>query len=456
MKKVTFLMMLFALLSTAISLAQPTRSEAKLAMQCYNNAFYCQYGTYGSSYKAYYYANTNRNSRMDFWHQAEAIEMLIDAYIVNNDADFKNKIRYLYHGMRDAYGLLWTNNKFNDDVIWGALMCIRAYEIFNDGGMKDMAKNNFDMVWARAWDSSLGGGLWWTTDKTTKNACVNAPAAICAMRLYYATGDASYKTKAKQIVDWMVSRLYNASTGEVKGAINSSGTITEGSRTYTQGTFIGACGELYKQYTSPNYRSYGIKAMDYTRYNMCNSAGLLPDEYDTYDCQGFKAIFARWACKFVKDYSLAATYGAWLNYNATQAWKYRNSSGLMWGQWWRRTPDGFVNSFETTTGVSMMNNIWLYNAATKAAGEETTATANSEKPGFELSPNPAADFVILSIENITEPFTVSIFDLSGRLLKTQIFGSEAANISLEGLPAGPHLVKVKCGNSVYTKKLIIN
>jgi hypothetical protein len=93
---------------------------------------------------------------------------------------------------------------------------------------------------------------------------------------------------------------------------------------------------------------------------MCNAQGLLPDEYDTDDCQGFKAIFARWACKFVHDQGYQSTYSSWLNYNAAQAWAYRNSNGLMWGQWWHRTPDNYVNSFETTCGVAMMNGVWLF------------------------------------------------------------------------------------------------
>lgn len=345
--------------STAAA-AQPTKSEALLAMQCYNNAFYHEYGTYGPSYKAYFYSDVTHSGRMDFWRQAEAIETVIDAYTINNDPDLRNKMVYLYNGMRDAYGLLWTSNTYNDDVIWGALMCIRAFQITNDGGMKDMAKNNFDMVWSRAWDTNLGGGLWWTTGKTTKNACVNAPAAICAMYLYQATGDAGYRDKAKMITDWMVSKLYASGTGEVRGAINAAGTITEGARTYTQGTFIGACSLLHNAYPSGGYKTMAAKAMDYTKNSMCNAQGLLPDEYDTDDCQGFKAIFARWACKFVHDQGYQSTYSSWLNYNAAQAWAYRNSNGLMWGQWWHRTPDNYVNSFETTCGVAMMNGVWLF------------------------------------------------------------------------------------------------
>jgi len=347
--------------TTAVATTIPARSDALLAIQVYNNQFYNQYGTYGPSYKAYYWKDQGKTGRMDFWTQAEAIETLIDAYNANPSTDFKNKIQYLYNGMRDGYGTLWSNNIYNDDLIWGSIMCIRAYEIWNDGGMLTMAKDNFNLVWSRGWDTNLGGGLWWTTNKTSKNTCVNAPAVICAMKLYKATGDVTYRDKAKLIMDWMVSKFY-VSTGEVKGAMNASGQITEGPLSYTQGTFIGACNELRNYYPSIDYRGMGLKVMDYTRNNMCNTAGgYLADEYAVDDTKGMKSIFARWACMFVKDTGTAANYGAWLDYNATQAWSIRNSSGLMWGKWGIRTTDtGVLNSWETTGGVSMMNNLYRF------------------------------------------------------------------------------------------------
>lgn len=341
----------------------PAKSDALLAIQVYNNHFYNQYGTYGPSYKAYYWKDDNHTGRMDFWTQQEAIEMLIDAYNINPSTDLKNKISYLYNGVRDGYGLLWTSNKFNDDVVWGSLMCVRAYKITNDGGMLTMAKNNFDMMYARAWDTTvLGGGLWWTTDKTSKNTCVNAPAVICAMLLYQATGDATYKTKAKLIMDWMVSKLYVTSTGEVKGAIIPNGTITEGALSYTQGTFIGACDLLRADYPTVDYLGMGSNAMNYAKASLCITAGgILNDENGNADTQGMKSIFARWACQFVFHTGTVSTYGAWLDFNGSQAWSIRNSNGLMWNTWGTRTSDTQVlNAFQTTCGVSMVNNIYDY------------------------------------------------------------------------------------------------
>jgi predicted alpha-1,6-mannanase (GH76 family) len=340
----------------------PTKNEALVAMQVYNNHFYNQYGTYGPSFKAYYWKDDNHTGRMDFWTQQEAIEMLIDAYDINPSTDLKNKIQYLYNGVRDGYGTLWTSNTFNDDVVWGALMCVRAWKITNDGGQLDMAKNNFNMMWNRAWNTSVnGGGLFWTTANNTKNTCVNAPAVICALLLYQATGDVAYRDKAKLIMDWMVLKLYVASTGEVKGAINNSGVITEGPLSYTQGTFIGACDLMRAPYPSGGYLAKGTKAMDYAKSNMCiTSGGILKDENGNADTQGMKSIFARWACRFVKNTATVATYGAWLDNNAAQAWSIRNSQGLMWNIWGTHTPETTRNAFETTCGVAMMNGTYQY------------------------------------------------------------------------------------------------
>lgn len=78
--------------STLVAASLPTKNDALVAMQVYNNHFYNQYGTYGSSFKAYYWKDDNHTGRMDFWTQQEAIEMLIDAYNINPSTDLKNKI----------------------------------------------------------------------------------------------------------------------------------------------------------------------------------------------------------------------------------------------------------------------------------------------------------------------------------------------------------------------------
>ncbi|WP_221409760.1 glycoside hydrolase family 76 protein [Pseudochryseolinea flava] len=358
-------------------------------------------------------------------------------------------------GIRDGYGTTWPNNIYNDDIIWGALMAIRSFAIFNDGAMKDMAINNFNLVWNRGWDTALGGGIWWTTDKTSKNACVNAPAAICAMLIYYATGDTSYRTKARMIMNWMKSRLYDANTGEVKGAINAAGVITEGSRTYTQGCFIGAASELQKYFASENWIALAVKATDYAKNVMSNAQGLLPDEYcGSDDCPGFKSIFARWVCKFVKDQNRVSSYGAWLDYNAKEAWRYRNSKGLMWAQWWRRTPDGFLTSWETASGVSMMNCVFLYrtgNTVSREATEELSAD-NERINVFSVFPTRTSS--LLTIETSPSfqrgPFQITAAD--GTPVRT--IKDHHNPIDISNLANGLYFISIQQGGGKVVKKFI--
>ncbi|TMW57859.1 hypothetical protein Poli38472_013333 [Pythium oligandrum] len=341
-----------------------SRDEVRLATQVYNNHFYNDYGEYAWSRKAMYYATTERKGRDGFWTTLEEIEMLIDAFEVTGDAQFKDRIRHLYHGFIDAHGPTWANNEFNDDIIWGVLMAVRALNIFNDGAMKDMAVNNFNIVWNRGWDERTGGGIYWKTDKKSKNVCVNAPAAIAAMLLYRVTGDAVYKDRAHMIMQWIKTKLLDNS-GEVKGAMDANGKITEGSRTYTQGTFIGAAGMLHQVYPNEGWLDAALKATDYAKSTISGPNGILPDEYcdsqNGGDCSGFKGIFARWVGYFVRDHKLQSRYGSWLESNAKAAWAVRNSNGLMWAKWGQRTPDnGVFSSWEASSGVAMMSSVFFF------------------------------------------------------------------------------------------------
>jgi predicted alpha-1,6-mannanase (GH76 family) len=427
--------------------AQLSRSEAKLAADCYNNAFFNNY----AAGKAFYYHDVYKNDPLSFWTQAEAIETMIDAAVINDDAGLKNSVSELFYGFVDLHGSDWSGNIYNDDLIWGVIMAARAYLMHGDSYMKDVAIYNFDLAWNRGWDNTIDGGIWWTTNMQTKNACVNAPAAIAAMFLYYITGDVSYKTKAEDVINWMNDKLYV--DGKINGAINRNYAITEGPRTYTQGTYIGACNELYQVTNNYSYYSDALETMNFTRNQMCNGNGLLPDEYDTFDCQAFKGIFARWACKYVADHDLAETFGAWLNYNAQKAWNNRNVNGLMWGQWWHPAPDGYLNAWEATSGVSIMNNVFLFNdliatGVFKSPDEELSNSFN-----FSISPNPASDLIIVYMND--EAGKLTIYDSSGKIVLTQNEIKNNSKVVVERLNAGVYFAVMEMEGGVEREKLII-
>jgi predicted alpha-1,6-mannanase (GH76 family) len=333
-----------------------TAEDANTMMDAYNKAFYTQSGS-GAHYK-----ETQTDGNTYFWQQAEEIEGMLDAYERTWTPDYKNKVTKLLRGFIDTNGEKWNNNKFNDDCMWACIAFSRAYLDTGISSFKSTAKSNFDMVYARAWDDTLGGGLWWTTENTTKNACINGPGSIAAYLLYLSTGDPDYLTKATDIYNWEKSHLFDPSNGQVYDAMKADGTLSTWSSTYNQGTFVGAAdylgnthdGALATDFTmnklgdvSGAYRilpAYGIK-----KNNDGNDGTFSSDGNNS----GFNGIGLRWMAKFMKDNSLENSYLKWLQANANAAWNSRRSAdNLSWCNWPKPTPiENYFHSWDCSSSV---------------------------------------------------------------------------------------------------------
>jgi hypothetical protein len=227
----------------------------------------------------------------------------------------------------------------------------RAHQITGNTSFRDRAKANFDAMYARAWDTALGGGLWWTTAKGSKNSCVNGPGAIGAYLLYQILGDSSYLTKAQNIYNWERATLFNSSTGAVADSITSGGVVNwSWIFTYNQGTFIGAANYLGQV-------SDATLAANHTKNNLCTS-GILPDSGDNGDGGGFNGIFLRWMVKFMNDRGLQGTYLSWLQHNANAAWNVRRATdNLSWCNWRSMTPSGTRYSFGCANSVIALQTV---------------------------------------------------------------------------------------------------
>ncbi len=88
---------------------------------------------------------------------------------------YSSMITSLLNGFSVNNGTSWSSNMYNDDICWACIAYLRGYQATGNTTFRTIAKSNFDMMYARAWDNTFGGGLWWTTEKGGKNACVNGP-----------------------------------------------------------------------------------------------------------------------------------------------------------------------------------------------------------------------------------------------------------------------------------------
>jgi predicted alpha-1,6-mannanase (GH76 family) len=325
------------------------------ALRSFNDAFYVQANGIG-----YFKRSTIGATRAVFWTQAEMIEMIEDAYQTGGDQAERQQLLLLLKGYLYHYDAQWTVRTWNDDIMWAVIAYVRAYEITGDTGYRDIARQNFDLTYARAWSTDFGGGLWWRTDRTEKNVTTNAPAAIAACHLYMATHDPSYLAKAVGLFAWVRSHLFDVRTGQVfdnvRRAAGSAAhpiIVQRWKFTYNQGSFIGAADLLYRLTGKRRYLADAAAALGYTRSHLTARGILQSEGKGTAGEGGFKGIFVRYAIKFTRDNHITA-YDAWFRQNAAAAWSHRNAAGLIAQDWSRQTGAAPLNSFECSSAVELL------------------------------------------------------------------------------------------------------
>lgn len=328
------------LLSVAWPAGAFTARDVETLSGAYVSAFYSSSGMNG------HFKDTQTGGTAYFWGQAEMIECVIDAYEWNSSPAHRRMITNLLNGFVRDNGSSWGWNIYNDDIMWAVLAFARGGVLTGRANYCDIAKANFDLAYARAWDNNLGGGLYWTTAKQEKNACVNGPGAIAAYLLYEIYGDPAYLAKANEIYNWLRAVLYNPNTGLIADHIRTNGIVYGGATTYNQGTFIGAAHFLGRT-------NDAALAARFTMTHM-TSAGILP-EYTSANDAGFNAIFIRWLMRYMRDRNFEHLYQPWLQRNATAAWSIRRAGdNLSWCRWRQPTPAGNLFSWDAISSFEVM------------------------------------------------------------------------------------------------------
>ncbi len=422
----------------AASVFAYTSTDQDNAINSFNNKFY----SLNSSNQGYYLVDTNGgmpNSSF-FWTTAEEMEMVEDAYIRTRNPAYKTMIDQLYNGFVQINGTYWIANGFNDDNMWMDIACLRAYQITGESQYYNQAKWDFDNVFGRAWDSNLGGGLWWTTDKTSKNACVNGPAAIAAVLLYDNGAGSQYLTDAEAIFNWEVSTLYQSS-GEVVDSITAAGALSGGALSYNQGTFIGAA-DLIDVANGNKANDWDAQvATSYTEYHCTgeNASGILWNEYTPGDGNasgaGFKGIFARWCGQWMLD-SGNFQFLSWMQSNAQTVLNYNNSSGISWGIWGVQTPaptsSSPLTAWECTDAVSVLQDIPSFTPIANGTYKLTPAHATGSKLDAAGSGTSNGTKVVLWSANGGNNQSWILTNMGGNWYKIQPYYDNGLCLDVEG------------------------
>jgi predicted alpha-1,6-mannanase (GH76 family) len=290
------------------------------------------------------YFNTDNSGNISFqyWPNAHALDVLIDAYKRTGDTRYSVYFNQWFQGVKIQNGNTW-NNDFYDDMEWNALAILRAYKITNDIKFKEAVLELWEYI-KEGWNDNAGGGITWKKGmEFSKNACSNGPAVILAARLYQEFGNEENKEWAIRIYGWLKSTLVNTNTGAVWDNINSNtGEINkEWVFTYNQGTYIGSAVELYKIFNEKSYLNDAIKATDYTISSLVENS-ILKNE-GTGDGGLFKGIFIRYFTDLIQqdrlDTAIQRRYLQFMKLNAETLWEQGTTQPIvLFGPNWRQKP----------------------------------------------------------------------------------------------------------------------
>ncbi|HEY5018741.1 MAG TPA: glycoside hydrolase family 76 protein [Streptosporangiaceae bacterium] len=231
-------------------------------------------------------------------------------------------------------------NMFFDDNGWWGLAWVAAYDLTGERGYLDAARTIFARNLA-GWDSVCGGGLWWNTKRTYKNAITNELFITLAAQLHERTpGDQEYLSWALRDWEWLTGRALIGRGGLVNDGLTADCANNGGTAwTYNQGVILGGLAALYDITGDRDYLRHGEFIADAALSGLTDAGGILtePCELAADGCNGdgtqFKGIFVRYLHDFYARSGKRA-YREFLLANADSAWdRARNSAGQFGLRW---------------------------------------------------------------------------------------------------------------------------
>ena len=325
------------------------------------------YNTYLGSNNTFIQNNAG-NTTFHYWPNAQALDVLVDGYLRTKDQSYVGKMKALHDGIKIQNGGTYEN-MFNDDMVWLANSCLRAYSATNDVDYKNTATYLLSTI-GKSWSDVMGGGITWKQNTPfEKNAVSNAPVAIVAMRLYKLDKKPEYLTYAKNIYDWQKSKLVDPATGIVWDNIkleNGAEKVDVRAFTYNMGTWIGAGLRLYHATGDEEYLQDAVRTGKAVITSL-SSEGLLKDEGQG-DGGLFKGICVRYFTELIEEKDISSAdrtdFINFLQYNAKTFYSDGIKRPAMTsGSSWKVAPTG------TTDFTTQLSGLMLMEAAAKLKAE---------------------------------------------------------------------------------------
>lgn len=282
----------------------------------------------------WYLPSSYRHTRS--WQSANALSATIAYMRASGSRAYISDLMRTYRARHGSGGFLGT---YFDDEGWWALAWIRAYELTRNGLYLAQARVIFaDM--ATGWDSTCGGGIWWSTNRAYKNAIANELFLDVAARLHnLVPGDTLYAGWATREWDWFRrSGLLTGAHLVVDGLAGCQPIVTSPTWTYNQGVLIGGLVALERVTGDTSLLATAARiARAVMNSSELSPHGILREPCEPAGTCGvdrpmFKGIFIL-NLKTLYDRVGGAPYREYLRRNASSVWA-RDRNGDEFGLHW--------------------------------------------------------------------------------------------------------------------------